>query len=353
MLILCYLTKIIDNNGVANTGIYPVLTLISRLNIDQPSSAPEYEDMQPFRPLIESCLYSKIHKLRSMSARCLPAVIHNRYVEDYILSTFDSMFLTSQNRLHGQLMGIKCLVEYYAHRNTQKMQVYRTPIILSTDGDMIVTQMLVTAELLLRDNQNPITRAAFLDIGLALFDYEMTPPSGGIVTNPLCCSPFTNLLEILARNLCLEDIRIRDQPIYPLGWEHYLESAARIVLHDFPALHNESKHDDWTHHVLLDLVASHHEEVALLALTWMEKAGLEYFDHPELKEEILGLLVARDYGSQGWERACAAMIRVLTQYLDAKGSYVDLAECMERRNGKVVAVQDALLSLAGCSIKMV
>ena len=72
--------------------------------------------MQPFRPLIKECMRGKIWKVRSMAARCLPVVAEQQNIAEEILEMFHGFRLDAQNELHGGLMGIKQLGEFYSYR---------------------------------------------------------------------------------------------------------------------------------------------------------------------------------------------------------------------------------------------
>jgi len=72
--------------------------------------------MHPFRPLIKECTRGKIWKVRSMAARCLPVVIDQQNIAMEISEIFQGFRLDAQNELHGGLMGIKNIVEFYSFR---------------------------------------------------------------------------------------------------------------------------------------------------------------------------------------------------------------------------------------------
>ena len=72
--------------------------------------------MKPFRPLIQKCLKGKIWKVRTMAARCLPVVFDPETLAQDIEGMFSSFRLDAQNELHGGLMGIKQLGQFYSYR---------------------------------------------------------------------------------------------------------------------------------------------------------------------------------------------------------------------------------------------
>ena len=98
-----------------NTGLYPILTLISRL--DAGPSDSEDSSMKSFQGLIWRCMGCRIWKLRAMAARCLPCVLNPDALGAEIEAIFSGLKMNSQNELHGSLMGLQRLAEYYSKRS--------------------------------------------------------------------------------------------------------------------------------------------------------------------------------------------------------------------------------------------
>jgi hypothetical protein len=99
-----------------NTGLYPILTLVSRLDVTRLYDARKYTGMHPFHGLIQRCMASRIWKLRAMAARCLPTVMDPDFLAAEIAAMFSGFRMDAQNELHGGLMGIKRLAEFYSFR---------------------------------------------------------------------------------------------------------------------------------------------------------------------------------------------------------------------------------------------
>lgn len=72
--------------------------------------------MHAFKPLIKECMCARFWKVRSMAARCLPIVTDQQSISQEISELFQSFRLDAQNKLHGTLMGIKQLAEFYSYR---------------------------------------------------------------------------------------------------------------------------------------------------------------------------------------------------------------------------------------------
>ena len=111
-----------------NTGLYPILTLISRLDVTRMSDSRKYTGMHPFRPLIQRCMGGKIWKVRAMAARCLPVVLDPDTLSQDIATIFSEFRLDAQNELHGGLMGIKHLGEFYSYRTLRNIVFGSSPL---------------------------------------------------------------------------------------------------------------------------------------------------------------------------------------------------------------------------------
>jgi hypothetical protein len=109
-----------------NTGLYPILTLLARLDVTRLAESRKYTGMQPFRQLIHRCMGAKIWKVRAMAARCLPAVLDPDTLPEDIADIFPAFKLDAQNELHGGLLGVKRLAEFYSYR-TLKDYVFGIP----------------------------------------------------------------------------------------------------------------------------------------------------------------------------------------------------------------------------------
>jgi hypothetical protein len=98
-----------------NSRLYPVLTLISRLDSDSG------ELMKPFENLIVNCMGCKIWKLRAMAARCLPCVLSPDTLADKIGNIFNGLKGNTQNQIHGGLMGIQRIAEHYRMKSLKDL----------------------------------------------------------------------------------------------------------------------------------------------------------------------------------------------------------------------------------------
>jgi hypothetical protein len=97
-----------------NTGLYPILTLLCRLDVDS-------IEMKPFQSLVQKCMGCKIWKIRAMAARCLPCVVDPDFLTREIEDIFAGFKTNNQNELHGGLMGLQRLAEYYSRRHSKEI----------------------------------------------------------------------------------------------------------------------------------------------------------------------------------------------------------------------------------------
>ncbi|KAK9429678.1 putative death-receptor fusion protein-domain-containing protein [Lipomyces doorenjongii] len=94
--------------------VYPVLSLLSRLE-----GTNGYSGLDAFRPLIMSCLSSRIWKIREIAARSLLALVSTAsWVETY-RDLADDLSRSNQNGTHGRLLALKVLLESFTSRSSQ------------------------------------------------------------------------------------------------------------------------------------------------------------------------------------------------------------------------------------------
>lgn len=233
-------------------GLYPVLTLISRLDVTLfEDTADTSDDMKEFVPLIDACLRSREIKIRSMAARCLPAVLKQKVVVERIKTTFKHLYmlLGRQNELNGQLMGIKHIGEFYAYRSLKDSVFGICAFLEWTNTDAIVRGMGDTMDIMMNKNKNPVNRRAFIDIAFTLFRNERRA---------------TELRKNLYE-LCFRDIVC--DIIHPLGFYQYLEKAAYFVLDVLPEIEDHTEQN----HTVRSLLHSEREEVLEATLSWLEQ----------------------------------------------------------------------------------
>lgn len=311
-----------------NTGLYPILTLISRLDVMRLSDSREHVDMHPFRTLIQRCMNAKIWKVRAMAARCLPVVLDQETLSDEISSIFGRFRIDAQNELHGGLMGIKCLSEFYSCRTLRDV-VYGIHLVDIADLDAIISGMQHSLKLILRENRNPLTKAAFVEILHQVSNKEKKASE----------------LRRLALDVCLHDLRSGQQTT--VGWQMYLEQAASLVL---DTLETPSHSLDEPNEEILELLlGNENEEVVLKTLLWMNTFGQKYVSIENIAC-VLHNLVYRD----SWDGVCAQALRAVSKATGENKIEIGLAKCVQEcKKDKVMPVKEGWITMAGYAARKV
>jgi len=86
--------------------------------------------MTPFRDLVIECMSSKNWKVRAMAARCFPVVIDPEKVKGGVFGLCHGFKLHEQNEMHGKLMAIKRLGEFYSYRTLKDVVFGNYPPLL-------------------------------------------------------------------------------------------------------------------------------------------------------------------------------------------------------------------------------
>src|SRR5579859_4088577 len=248
--------SLLDTSGdIVNTGLYPILTLLCRLDVTRTHDSRKYVGMRPFGELILKCMGSKIWKVRAMAARCLPVVVDPDELAQKIGEMFREFGLERQNELHGGLMGIKRLGEFYSYRTLRGVVIGMT-FGDGADLDAIIAGVEQTMEMLLRGNPNPLTKGAFVEF------------MGGLLRKE---EKAKEVREKTVRS-CLEDIRTHQNS--PVGAQMYLEQATTIILNNISSDTSELCFGT----VLLTLFENENEEVLLKTLSWILESKAETLD---------------------------------------------------------------------------
>ncbi|KAK9692472.1 hypothetical protein K7432_014313 [Basidiobolus ranarum] len=145
------------DSPVVHPGLYPVLTLLSRLQpsvMDGPDSALT---MSAFVPAVLECASGCIYKTREMAARALvPLVVTNDLVTT-IEMLWSDINIQSQNKLHGRLVQLLSLLRGHLY-DVVNYEVQKDVI------NCIAVHFQSKLRLLLGDNKCGITRAVFYDM---------------------------------------------------------------------------------------------------------------------------------------------------------------------------------------------
>jgi hypothetical protein len=310
-----------------NTGLYPILTLISRLDVTRNADSKKYTGMQPFLPLIQRCMGGKIWKVRAMAARCLPVVVDPVLISSEINNMFSGFRLSAQNELHGWLMGVKRLGEFYSYRGLRDV-VLGTFQLDWADVDAIITGMMEKMDLVLRQNSNPLTKAAFLEVTQLLF--RKAERARRLVDRVV--------------HIWLDDLRGGDNP--PMGLQLYLEQGASLFLDGIGDWKGELELTSTD--VLELLLRNENEEVVLKALSWLDISKNDILSNLSIRHALRDLI-----DQQRWSRVRALALRAMSGTVVAKEG-IPLKECMVAfQNDNVMPLREAWIVMSGFAAKQV
>ncbi|KAI9479552.1 putative death-receptor fusion protein-domain-containing protein [Zychaea mexicana] len=96
--------------STVHPGLYPILTLLSRLHPSVMDGASQVTAMAPFVPLVTSCAVSAIFKTREMAARALVPLISSSDLAQTVLMLLDVPQESTQNEIHGRLLQVQFLL---------------------------------------------------------------------------------------------------------------------------------------------------------------------------------------------------------------------------------------------------
>ncbi|CAG8438374.1 10147_t:CDS:10 [Diversispora eburnea] len=116
------------NRSEVHPGLYPILTLLSRLHPSLMESTTVL-NMVPFVPLVMSCSSSPIYKTREMAARSLVPLIASQDLIKTCSDLSKSCEISNQNELHGRLMQIKFLMNGHLASNVAGFDVMKEQLL--------------------------------------------------------------------------------------------------------------------------------------------------------------------------------------------------------------------------------
>ncbi|KAK9477238.1 putative death-receptor fusion protein-domain-containing protein [Lipomyces japonicus] len=92
--------------------VYPVLSLLARLE-----GTNDYQGLNSFKPLILSCLSSRIWKVREIAAKSFLALVSTDNWLNSVTQLLGQLSVRSQNKLHGALLALHELLNSVSRRN--------------------------------------------------------------------------------------------------------------------------------------------------------------------------------------------------------------------------------------------
>ncbi|RCH98462.1 hypothetical protein CU097_011572 [Rhizopus azygosporus] len=237
------------NNPTAasvHPGLYPMLTLLSRM---KPSLEKEDEQdnvLAPFIPLVMPCAASAIYKTREMAARALVPLVHD--VNGVITQLMELGDNLTQNQIHGRLLQVKFILHGHFYSSSAKPQVFTQFI------QLVPSVILKSLELLEKGRFCHMNGALLLSI-IAEFFFDTTWMTFELLQSST--SSFAEL-QLTAVSICQKIIS--NSQLHGIGAYLLRQAAANIVL--LNAL-NRPDHDIDD---VLYLIEDRDYEVRLLAL---------------------------------------------------------------------------------------
>ncbi|CAO3590067.1 unnamed protein product [Absidia cylindrospora] len=138
-------------------GLYPMLTLLSRLRPSVMDTATDALSMSPFVPLVMSCAGSSIFKTREMAARALvPLIPSTSSLVVMLGGLLDWDKSLTQNDIHGRLMQVQFLLRGHLYQG-ETSESTALELIKSLSG-------VLTHCLTLVNQLDEVSRSLLLDI---------------------------------------------------------------------------------------------------------------------------------------------------------------------------------------------
>ncbi|KAI8146003.1 putative death-receptor fusion protein-domain-containing protein [Fennellomyces sp. T-0311] len=141
--------------STVHPGLYPILTLLSRLHPSVMDGTDQVTAMAPFVPLVTSCAVSAIFKTREMAARALVPLIPSSELVQTVLMLLDVPNVATQNEIHGRLLQVQFLLRGHLYHSGLRDNLF--DFIKRVPPAMLATVMC--AEMISR-----VTYALLLDI---------------------------------------------------------------------------------------------------------------------------------------------------------------------------------------------
>ncbi|KAG1120760.1 hypothetical protein G6F42_012679 [Rhizopus arrhizus] len=263
-------------------GLYPILTLLSRMQPSTTQDATEGETvLTPFIPLVMPCAASAIYKTREMAARALvPLVL------DVVPTVKQLMCIsntTTQNEIQGRLLQVQFLLRGHATQLAHASSVQFMQ-------DM-PCMMLAWLELLREKRFCNMNAALFLNI-VSEFFFETKWVSGSAALIELADDQFARLRSS-AKEYCVH--AIQSDAVSGIGSYLMRESMANIIVNGTLNNKPDAKVDD-----LLFLLQDHDYEVRLLVL---QKLYSYYSIYPAAESQsdtsqLQSILVQRTFAGE-------------------------------------------------------
>jgi hypothetical protein len=269
----------------------------------------------------------KIWKVRSMASRCLPVVVDPVTISQYIRDMFSNFRLSAQNDLHGGLMGVKRLGEFYSYRGLRDIVLSKSQCNI-TDVGTIAEGMMENLDLILRQNPNPLTKSAFVEVAQFLFKKDENV-----------------LLVEKVLQMWLQDLR--DGGTFPVGSQLYLEQGTSLFLDAFGVMKEDF---GCTFGEVMELLLRNdNEEAVLKTFSWLNESKTNVMSDVGVRKAVRSLI-----DQQHWDGIRALALRAMSVVIDDSQDGLSLRECaLMCQRGNVMPLKEAWIVMSGFAAKKV
>ncbi|GBC02144.1 hypothetical protein RclHR1_04480008 [Rhizophagus clarus] len=276
-------TKVLQTK--VHPGLYPVLTLLSRLHPSLMDGSNSVLTMNPFVSLVLSCFSSPIHKIREIAARAIVPLIPSNDLIVTCTKLINEGVMSNQNELHGRLVQVQYLLRGHLRSNVANFDIMKDFIVKMAP---IFKSKIYFA---FGKNSCNITRCLYLDIlyefvidGKWIFIEQDKEKRLELIT--LMEENFFELRQLLFdMSLCdFFDTRstIKDQDIYEVGYYLVRQQMARIIIKSLTCQGN-SEHSS----IIIDILNDSDYEVRLVGLEML----IVFFNSSNYKEICIDKLM--------------------------------------------------------------
>ncbi|RIA98284.1 putative death-receptor fusion protein [Glomus cerebriforme] len=269
-------TKVFQST--VHPGLYPVLTLLSRLHPSLMDGSSSVLTMKPFVSLVLSCTYSPIYKTREMAARAIVPLISSNDLIVTCTKLINEGDLSNQNELHGKLVQVQYLMRGHLNSNVANFDVMKDFII------KMASIFKSKIHFAFRKNSCNITRYLYLDI---LYEFIMDGDWIFIEQNKNKIMELLELMEdkffeirqlLFDMSLCdFFDINYinKNQDMSKVGYYLVRQQMARIII---KCLINQENPEH--SQIIIDILSDSDYEVRLVGLEML----INFFNSNNYKE---------------------------------------------------------------------
>ncbi|CAI2171104.1 524_t:CDS:10, partial [Funneliformis geosporum] len=261
-------------NVFVHPGLYPILTLLSRLHplMDDSNSVLA---MSPFVSLVLSCVYSPFYKTREMAARAIVPLIPSNGLIVTCINLLSEASMSNQNELHGRLVQVQYLMRGHLRGNVANFDIMKDVVIKMAP---VFWSKIRFAS---RENSCSITRYLLLDIL-----YEFVFNSNWVFIEQdkrlellgLMDDKFSEIRQFLFdMSLCDLPNTSRNTDVFKVGCHLVRQQMTRIIIKSL--LSQESpEHTS----IIIDILSDSEYEVRLVCLEMI----IDFFNSSSDNKEI-------------------------------------------------------------------